>query len=141
MIDLVPLLISVGLSALIGIERQIAGAAAGLRTHMLVCISATLLTLISLIFLHDPARIIAGLVTGIGFIGAGTIMASAKTKHTGLTTAASLFAVMSLGILIGLEYYLISFILTLLIIFVLELWRLEVWLGIKGKKVKKKDKN
>ena len=94
------------LGSIIGYERDIHGRAAGLRTHMLVSIGATLFTLVSMEFsmgvdgltTHgDPGRIAAQIVTGIGFLGAGTILKSGFTVR-GLTTAAYLWLVAAIGV-------------------------------------------
>jgi putative Mg2+ transporter-C (MgtC) family protein len=73
------LLLAVALGAMVGIEREIAHRSAGLRTHMLVSLGSCLFTIVSVSFAIDPARIAAGIVAGIGFIGAGTIWGK-KTK-------------------------------------------------------------
>jgi len=97
------------LGSIIGYERDIHGRAAGLRTHMLVSIGATLFTLVSMEFsmgvdgltTHgDPGRIAAQIVTGIGFLGAGTILKSGVSIK-GLTTAACLWLVAAIGMACG----------------------------------------
>lgn len=127
------LLVVCGLSALIGYEREtrkiLTKGTAGLRTHMLVALGSTLLTLIALHGFQqfpnaDPGRIISYIVMGIGFLGAGTIM-SQKGKIVGLTTAASIWLVAAIGISVGLGLYIISLITTILSLIVLELWRFE----------------
>ena len=74
--DLFSLLVALFLGAAIGLERELSDKAAGLRTNILICLGSSLFTIISLKFsaFHDPARIAAQIVTGIGFIGAGAIM-------------------------------------------------------------------
>ena len=107
------IMISAILSGLIGFERERHGRAAGLRTHILVGIGATLVTLasinVALIYkddlVADPSRIAAAIITGIGFLGAGTIMRF-RASVRGLTTAASLWAVAGLGLAVGLGMYL-----------------------------------
>lgn len=102
------LLLAVLLSGLIGLERELRGQAAGLRTHILVCVGATLMTLTSIEIGYggtgtahgDPARLAAQIVTGIGFLGAGAILRNGMTIH-GLTTAASLWATAGIGIALG----------------------------------------
>jgi putative Mg2+ transporter-C (MgtC) family protein len=127
------LLVTCGLSALIGWEREksknLVKGTAGLRTHMLVALGATLLTMISVYGFEqfsnaDPGRIISYIVMGIGFLGAGTIMAQ-NGKVFGLTTAASIWLVAALGIAVGLGLYIIAVITTIFSLIVLELWRLE----------------
>jgi putative Mg2+ transporter-C (MgtC) family protein len=112
-------------SALIGAEREKAGHPAGLRTHMLVCIGATIMTLTSReMFPTMPATIAAGIVTGIGFLGAGTIFRD-KNHVRGLTTAASIWSVAGVGIALGSGAYFIAGLATIAILITLELWRIE----------------
>ncbi len=108
-------------SALVGYEREKTKHAAGLRTHMLVCVGATLITLISIkMFPDDHTKLAAGIVTGIGFLGAGTIFKD-KNNVRGLTTAASIWAVAGLGMALGEGVYFIAVAGTAAILFVLEL--------------------
>jgi putative Mg2+ transporter-C (MgtC) family protein len=98
------LLLAVFLGAIIGIERELIHRPAGLRTHMLVALGACLFMIISQKFQMDPARIAAGVVTGIGFVGAGTIIAERRRGEEivhGVTTAASLWATAAVGLAIG----------------------------------------
>jgi len=106
------------LSGFIGLERQRKGRGAGLRTHVLVCLGATLLMIVSEYVAHngvtggallDRARIAAGIITGIGFLGAGTIMKSGQEK-VGLTTAAMIWFAAAQGIAVGAGYLLTAFI-------------------------------
>jgi len=120
------------LSGLIGIEREVHGCAAGLRTHILVCIGSTLfmLTSINIAMSHghvgdvDPSRIAAGVVTGIGFLGAGAIIRFG-TSIRGLTTAASIWAVAAIGLAVGAGMYKAAGITTMVALAVLILSRLE----------------
>ena len=126
------LFIALVLSGFIGIERQLRKEPAGLRTHMLVCLGSTLVTIISYsVFYMDPAKIAASILTGIGFLGAGTIIAR-KGKVIGLTTAASLWFVAGLGIVIGVGQYILAIISAVFSLIILNLWRLE-----REKKIKK----
>ena len=96
------LVISVVAGGLIGLEREVVHKPAGVRTHMLVCLGSALFVLATLETLpNEVARIIAGVATGIGFLGAGTIFKSKDAVH-GLTTAASVWSVAGVGIAIGL---------------------------------------
>src|SRR3954447_2066134 len=104
---LVKLSLAVVLGGIIGFEREIAGKPAGLRTNILICIGAALLmdvsTRIGLIDGHrigDPARIAAQIVSGVGFLGAGTIMQS-QGMVTGLTSAATIWVVAAIGMTVG----------------------------------------
>ncbi|MBW7933168.1 MAG: MgtC/SapB family protein, partial [Gemmatimonadaceae bacterium] len=104
------LVVAVLLGGAIGLERQVAGKAAGLRTNILICLGATLLMDLSIHItgadgrVGDPARLAAQVVVGIGFLGAGTIMQS-KGTISGLTTAATIWVVAALGLTIGAGYY------------------------------------
>ncbi len=120
------LLFSVFLGSLIGYERQIKAKPAGLRTHMLICLGSTLLTIISLTAFPnaDTSRMAAYIIVGIGFIGGGTIF-QFKEKVVGLTTAASLWVVASIGIAVGVGYYLLATIATLIVYIILRLSVLE----------------
>ena len=100
--------IAAALGALLGLEREHSGKAAGMRTHMLVSVGAAILVLIPQ-QMHmtdaDLSRIIQGVVTGIGFLGAGTILKSTSASEEtvkGLTTAAGLWLTAAIGITAGL---------------------------------------
>ena len=112
---LLRLLVSVLLGSVIGIEREYSNRPAGLRTHVLVCLGSCLIMLVSIDgysqlhlmggFRHaDAARIAAQVVSGIGFLGAGTIMHN-KKSIAGLTTAACLWVSAGLGLAVGCGYY------------------------------------
>jgi putative Mg2+ transporter-C (MgtC) family protein len=102
------LILSVFLSGLIGLERQVHRRYAGLRTHILVSLGSCLIMLTSLYVFDiysekvalDPARIAAGVITGIGFLGAGTIIRDSEGVR-GLTTAASLWVAAGIGLACG----------------------------------------
>jgi putative Mg2+ transporter-C (MgtC) family protein len=100
------LLLSVAVGGAIGLEREIHGHPAGLRTHILVCLGATLITLVSVRMglswpgKADPGRIAAQVVVGIGFLGAGAIVREGATIR-GLTTAASIWTTAAIGIALG----------------------------------------
>ncbi|MDI6782211.1 MAG: MgtC/SapB family protein [bacterium] len=100
------LILATLLGGLVGMERQIHHKPAGLRTHILVCIGACMCMMIGLSINKefgggiDPSRIAAQVVSGIGFLGAGTIMVT-KASVKGLTTAASIWATSALGLAIG----------------------------------------
>jgi putative Mg2+ transporter-C (MgtC) family protein len=125
------LLLSVALGALIGFERELKRRPAGLRTHMLVSLGATIFTIVSLSFDIEPARVAAGIVTGIGFLGAGSIIAQ-RGHIRGITSAATLWAVAGIGLAIGVEEYLIAIVGAIMIFATLQLGRLERFVGDKG---------
>ncbi len=115
----IKLIVSAVLGGLVGFEREIHRKPAGLRTHSLVCIGATLFTIMSVnIVGADPSRIAAGIVMGIGFLGAGMIFKS-EDRVRGLTTAAELWVLAAIGLAIGLGFYFAALITTLIIIFIL----------------------
>lgn len=103
------LLVAVVLGGLIGLERQAHGRPAGLRTHILVCLGAALAMITTQSFgaSVDPGRALAGILTGIGFLGAGVIVKS-KEIVRGLTTAACVWFVAALGVVIGQGLYVIA---------------------------------
>ncbi|NLW90858.1 MAG: methyltransferase [Syntrophomonadaceae bacterium] len=114
------------LGGLIGLERESLNRPAGLRTYTLVCVGSTLAMIVSidiyLLYHHtvqaDPGRIAAQVISGIGFLGAGTIMREGATVR-GLTTAAGLWVVACIGLAVGAGLYLPAVVTTLLILFVL----------------------
>lgn len=110
---------------LIGLEREVVHKPAGVRTHMLVSLGSALFALVTVEQLPtEAARIIAGIATGVGFLGAGTIF-KAKDEVHGLTTAASIWAVAAIGLSIGLGYYLMMLIAVILILIILQLNKFE----------------
>lgn len=132
------LLLKLGLAILlggiVGFERELAGKPAGLRTNILICLGAALLmdvsTRIGLVDGHrigDPGRIAAQIVSGVGFLGAGTIMQGGGTV-TGLTSAATIWVVAAMGMAVGGGFYIEGIGAGLLVTFVLSgLGGLEHW--------------
>ncbi|WP_341679061.1 MgtC/SapB family protein [Niveibacterium sp. SC-1] len=103
------------IGAAVGYERSYHGRAAGMRTYALVCLASAALTVVCAFPQHwfgdtvavpngDPTRIIQGLMTGVGFLGAGMIMRDGLTIH-GLSTAASVWVTAAIGILVGLGFH------------------------------------
>jgi len=118
------LLISAVLGAVIGYQRERAAKPAGLRTHILICVGAALFTIAGLYGfgdVADPARIAAGIVAGIGFLGAGAIIRRDEGLVAGLTTAATVWAVAAIGLAAGAGLYLVAIVTTVLISIVLFL--------------------
>lgn len=108
------MLIAVLFSGLIGWEREAKDQPAGLRTHIILCIGSTMMTIVSIRVVQDlggvePTRIMAQIVSGIGFLGAGAIIRLGMTVR-GLTTATTLWAIAGVGMAIGAGYYLPAFI-------------------------------
>ncbi|CAM3030132.1 MgtC/SapB family protein [Paenibacillus sediminis] len=130
---LLRLLTAMLLGGLIGLERERSNHAAGLRTHILVCLGSALIMLLSIYgfseFVNegnvriDPARLAASVITGIGFLGAGTILFTGKSI-TGLTTAASVWIVAALGLAVGAGFYFAASVSTVLVL--LTLWGFNI---------------
>lgn len=106
------ILLSALIGGIIGSERGRHGRAAGLRTHILVSLGATMTTMLGFYVAHelgfnsDPLRMGSQVVSGIGFLGAGTIMVRNRLRVTGLTTAAGLWTTACIGLAIGIGFYL-----------------------------------
>jgi len=128
-----PLLLALLMGSAIGLERAWHGRPAGLRTHTIVCISSALLMLLTVnqwnlmadvpleAIRIDPTRMAQGIMTGIGFLGAGVIMKEGLTIR-GLTTAASIWMTASIGIMIGMGFNTAGSMATLLTLIVLSLF-------------------
>ena len=116
------MIIAAIMGGLIGIERGKHGRAAGLRTHILICVGAAITSLTSLFlslnlgFAGDITRISAQVISGIGFLGAGTILVRKHSVVTGLTTAAGLWTTAIIGVAVGYGFYLVSLLATLICI-------------------------
>lgn len=106
--DLISLVVAVVLGGAIGCERELHGKAAGLRTNILICLGSCVFTIISTnLSDSDHGRIAAQIVTGIGFLGAGAIIHSGIGIH-GLTTAAGIWIVASIGMACGAGMYFLA---------------------------------
>ena len=121
--SLLRLLLAAVLAAIIGFQREKAGKPAGLRTHILIGMGSALFTIVSIYGFGgtaDPARIAAGVVTGIGFIGAGVIFRGMRgDKVMGITTAASIWVTSAIGIAVGTGLYIIGVAVALVTLLVL----------------------
>jgi putative Mg2+ transporter-C (MgtC) family protein len=128
------LLLAIALGGVIGLEREAKGRPAGLRTHALVCLGSTILLVAARNASHvltdsgdlarlvvDPNRIAAGIVTGIGFLGAGAILRTGDLIR-GLTTGATIWFVAALGIVIGNGFYPLAAVSALTVVLVLEVF-------------------
>jgi putative Mg2+ transporter-C (MgtC) family protein len=118
---LIRLVLCVIVGGIIGMERGKQGRAAGMRTHILVCMGAALAAMMGFYITEvldltgDPMRISAQVVSGIGFLGVGTIMLKGRFQITGLTTAAGLWCAATIGLALGAGFYegaLVAFVLT-----------------------------
>ena len=133
------LLVALGAGGLIGFERSYHGRPAGFRTHTLVCVASSALMLITVYQAHwypeafsgsvnlDPTRMAQGIMTGIGFLGAGVIFKEGLTVR-GLTTAASIWITAAIGILAGIGFYFPLLVTTVLTLLTLSLFR---WIEVK----------
>ena len=128
------LIASLVIGGLIGLERSYHGRPAGFRTHSLVCLSTSLLMLVTVYETRwfpsvaqgrislDPTRMAQGIMTGIGFLGAGTIMKEGLSVR-GLTTAASIWITAAIGILVGIGFYFPAIFATVLALGTLSVFR------------------
>ena len=140
-VQIVVLLVCAGM---IGLERQISKKPAGIRTSILIAFGSMLFVKYSIIAgqdMHaanaDPARVMGQVVTGIGFLGAGTIM-NKEGLVAGLTTASAIWVEAAIGAIIALGYFLDAFIFSIVVLIVLQvISKLEVWLRL-SKRVKGK---
>jgi putative Mg2+ transporter-C (MgtC) family protein len=115
--------------AVIGLERELKGKAAGFRTNILICVGSAIYMCVGLLLVGadaridtDPSRIAAQVVTGIGFLGAGCIL-QAGGRVTGLTTAATIWVVASIGLVAGAGFPLLAFI---------SAWMVVITLAVLG---------
>ncbi|MFC7335689.1 MgtC/SapB family protein [Haloferula chungangensis] len=125
-------LIALVLSGALGWEREAAGKSAGVRTHMLVGLASALFVILGELFVQrsmdagdqmrfDPIRIVEAVVTGVSFLGAGTIFVSrGKDRVRGLTTAASILLTAAVGMMVGLAFHLMAAGITVMVLVVLH---------------------
>ena len=120
--DIIPALLAIGCGAIIGLERQFKHKPAGLRTNIMICLGAAVFTVISekmsLGTQDSVTRIASGIVTGVGFLGAGAVIQDRGGIH-GLTTAATIWLVASIGMACGARLYYLAVITTVLALVVL----------------------
>ena len=128
------LVIALAAGGIIGLERSYHGRPAGFRTHALVCVASSVLMILTVYHVRwfeaaflervtiDPTRMAQGIMTGIGFLGAGVIMKEGLTVR-GLTTAASIWITAAIGILIGVGFYFPAGIATAMTLIVLSVFR------------------
>ena len=143
------LILSVILGGFLGIERELAGKTAGLRTYALVALGSTLFSIMSKVAFveyvgitnFDPSRIAAQIVVGVGFIGAGSIIFS-RSHVQGLTTAAGMWVSAAIGMAVAYKFYSMAILTTILTLAIfIALWQVEAYLSKKfiNKSRKKKD--
>ena len=125
---IIRLLAATVLGGIVGIQRERTQKPAGLRTHMLVCLATAAIVVSCSIAMSQEglSRVVQGIVTGIGFIGAGTILKlSREHEIIGLTTAASLWMTAAIGLTVGLGYLGVGMMVTLLTLLILALDKIE----------------
>ena len=135
----VRVLVSVVLGGIIGLERGLKNRAAGFRTYMLVCMGACIVMVTNQYIFQvygsgDPVRMGAQVISGIGFLGAGTIIVTSRSQIKGLTTAAGLWASACIGLAIGVGFYevaLIGGLCVFLVLTVLHSWELYMRRNVK----------
>src|SRR3989344_410886 len=137
-------LLSFVVGMLIGFDRERSGKAAGMRTQMLVCVGSTLLAAISVhlaesynasepgVFRADPTRLMAQIVSGIGFLGAGVIIKNGGNKVSGVTTAATIWITAAIGIGIGSGFYLPAFVATGMVLLLNPIAYIQYRYGLKS---------
>ena len=120
--DVISLILAAFLGAAIGLERELSGKSAGLRTNLLICLGAAIFTIISKRMVDvtegSTTRIAAQIVTGVGFLGAGALIQDRHGVH-GLTTAATIWLVASIGMACGAGFHGLAAISTLIVVIVL----------------------
>jgi putative Mg2+ transporter-C (MgtC) family protein len=142
--DIVPVLLAVGCGAVVGLERQLKHKPAGLRTNILICLGAAVFTIISERMAGGQdsiTRIAAQIVTGVGFLGAGAVIQDRGGVH-GLTTAATIWLVASIGMACGARLYYLAVITTVIAIVVLiGLGQVDKHIGVGRNNGRKKEIN
>ena len=142
-LNLVSVLFRIGLAIIIGgalgIERERKNQAAGFRTYILVCLGATMVMMTNqyvyqVFEIGDPVRMGAQVISGIGFLGAGTIIVTGKNKIKGVTTAACLWAAACSGLAIGIGFYEGAVLCGLVILIIMSVFQaFDVWTRKKSK--------
>ncbi|GAU77362.1 MgtC/SapB family protein [Fusibacter sp. 3D3] len=122
--SIIKILFATFIGGLIGFEREVINRPAGFRTHILVCVASAIIMDVNLLLAAthinmDPTRLGAQVISGIGFLGAGTIIKEGATVK-GLTTAASLWSIACIGLVVGAGYYLIALITAVIMLITLK---------------------
>lgn len=126
---------------LIGLERSRKNRPAGFRTYMIVCLSSALIMMTNQFIYNnfhgsDPARLGAQVISGIGFLGAGTIIVTSRSQVKGLTSAAGLWASACLGLAIGIGFYYGAFIVAIAVFLIITLFKkFDTWLTSTNKMI------
>jgi putative Mg2+ transporter-C (MgtC) family protein len=134
--DIIKILLSIVCGSIIGFEREYHNKTAGFRTIILICLGSTIFTIVSLKMGSSDDRIAANIVTGIGFIGAGVIFKN-DFDVKGLTTAAVIWITAAIGMIIGINQYLMGVILAAIVLIILSLFAsFEGYIDILNHRIK-----
>lgn len=134
-------ILSLIVGGIIGLERSRKNRPAGFRTYMIVCLSSTLVMMTNQFIFNeyggtDPARLGAQVISGIGFLGAGTIIVTSRSQIKGLTTAAGLWAAGCLGLAIGIGFYAGAIIVGLVVFLIMTIFKkIDNYLTSKNKNI------
>lgn len=129
------------IGGILGLERGRKSQPAGFRTHMLVCLSSAMVMMTNQYIVQmtgtgDPTRLGAQVVSGIGFLGAGTIIVTRRNQVRGLTTAAGLWSAACLGLAIGVGFYIGAIVIGVVILFIMTIFhRIENWFTSNNKTI------
>ena len=135
--DFLHIVVSIICGGIIGFEREYRNKTAGFRTITLICFGSTIFTMVSTNAGNgSDDRIAANIITGIGFIGAGVIFKD-NVSITGLTTAAVIWVAAAIGMVVGLGYYHLAIILSLVVLFILSVFNyIEEWIALLYQRAK-----
>ena len=121
---IIRLVVALALGSVVGFERQLKNRPAGMRTHMLVCLGSAMFTVAGLSLEPNTSRIAEAIATGIGFLGAGAIIAQGMHVR-GITSAATLWVVAALGVVVGIGDYLLAIVIAVMIFGTLQIDRIK----------------
>jgi putative Mg2+ transporter-C (MgtC) family protein len=129
--QVIKIAVALALGTVIGFEREWADKPAGIRTHILVCTAACLITIMAYSFEGQEARarLMEGIIVGIGFLGAGTIISSSTSGVRGLTTAASIWITSAIGMTVGSGKYALAALAAVAVFIVLRMGKAKERIG------------
>ncbi len=129
--QIIKIAVALALGTVIGFEREWADKPAGIRTHILVCVAACLITIMAFSFGAEEAqaRLMEGIIVGIGFLGAGTIISSGTAGVKGLTTAASIWITSAIGMTVGSGKYALAALAAVAVFIVLRMGKAKERIG------------
>ncbi len=129
--QVVKIAVALGLGTVIGFEREWADKPAGIRTHILVCVAACIITIMASYFEAEEAqaRLMEGIIVGVGFLGAGSIISSGNSGVRGLTTAASIWITCAIGMTVGSGKYALAALAAVAVFIVLRMGKAKERIG------------